>query len=40
MLYPAFASSAESAWEVNKNIEQVVTFPVIIFSPEVCDYFF
>lgn len=39
MLYSAFACSAEGAWEVNKNIKQMVTFSAIIFSPEVCDYF-
>lgn len=40
MLNPAFACSAEGAWELNKNIKQMVTFPAIIFSPEGCDYFF
>lgn len=39
VLYLAFACGTQGAYEVNKNIKQMVTFPAIIFSPEVCDYF-
>lgn len=33
------ACGTQGAYKVNKNNKQMVTFPAIIFSPEVCDYF-